>query len=400
MKQKILFIAPESFPVNGPEAIVNIKLLKVLSDDGFEIDLISRSHQKAYYPANESLSDLGIEIKSNKIITVSNTISLSVLFAHFYTFCKFGVVFRGAHWALQVLRECEKQIKHEKYDFIITKNAPSFLLGYYLKKKYKYKWIASWNDPYPGVKYPQPYGEGVNARLPWYSKKIIRIMDSSDFHIFPNERLRKYMAQYLNFNENQSAIVPHISNKLDNIRHVKNDKLKMIFSGNLKKPRNPISFILAFARLVKEFSDVTVDFVGVYDDGISEIIASSGLQDFVNLYPPLSYKESLAILPNYDVAMIMEADCEEGIFLPTKIGDFMQYEKIMFAISPEVGILNDLYAEGYVQYFSVNKVESIYSVLKNIYYDFKSNNLPRSKYNEDYHEQAVLNEYVEIFKKL
>ena len=41
--KKILMIAPASYPVNGAEAIVNIKLLKALSDSGeFEIDLISK----------------------------------------------------------------------------------------------------------------------------------------------------------------------------------------------------------------------------------------------------------------------------------------------------------------------------------------------------------------------
>ena len=45
--KKILMIAPASYPVNGAEAIVNIKLLKALSDSGkFEIDLISKKNKK------------------------------------------------------------------------------------------------------------------------------------------------------------------------------------------------------------------------------------------------------------------------------------------------------------------------------------------------------------------
>ena len=48
---------------------------------------------------------------------------------------------------------------------MITKNYPSELLGYYLKKKYNIKWVATWNDPFPHEKYPHPYGNGPMAKL-------------------------------------------------------------------------------------------------------------------------------------------------------------------------------------------------------------------------------------------
>lgn len=38
----ILMIAPASIPVTGAEAICNVKLLKVLSENGYKIDLISK----------------------------------------------------------------------------------------------------------------------------------------------------------------------------------------------------------------------------------------------------------------------------------------------------------------------------------------------------------------------
>lgn len=40
--KRILFIAPESFPVNGAEAIVNIKQLEILSNAGCVIDVVSK----------------------------------------------------------------------------------------------------------------------------------------------------------------------------------------------------------------------------------------------------------------------------------------------------------------------------------------------------------------------
>ena len=39
MGKRILFIAPASFPANSAEAIVNLKQLKLLCDNGYKIDV-------------------------------------------------------------------------------------------------------------------------------------------------------------------------------------------------------------------------------------------------------------------------------------------------------------------------------------------------------------------------
>ena len=50
MKNKhILMIAPASIPVTGAEAICNVKLLKVLSENGYVIDLISKKMKYTHY---------------------------------------------------------------------------------------------------------------------------------------------------------------------------------------------------------------------------------------------------------------------------------------------------------------------------------------------------------------
>lgn len=394
--KKILFIAPESFPINGPECIVNIKLIKLLSENGYIIDLISKKHNFSKYPVKENLSDLGININSNKIITVDNKLSFSTILDHFFTYLKFGVVFKGAHWALKALKFSEEMIKSNKYDLILTKSAPSFLVGFYLKKKYDIKWFATWNDPYPGEKYPEPYGKGINAKLPWFSSNILKKMNFADIHIFPSLRLKNHMSKYLKINDNSFEIISHISIKEDNVRHIKNEKLKIVCSGNLKKPRNPENFVLALSKLIKEYRNISVDIIGVYEDSLNDMILENKLSDFVNLLPPISYKQSLEVLEQYDVALIIEADCEEGIFLPTKVGDYMQYEKIIFSISPQKGVLNDLFNEAYVQYFSTNNIDDIYSVLKRMYIDFSSNSMPIAQFNEEYSEKTILKLYNRI----
>lgn len=51
--KRILFLAPYSIPINNPEAICNAKLLKVLSDAGYLIDVISKNNLLAYAPNSD-----------------------------------------------------------------------------------------------------------------------------------------------------------------------------------------------------------------------------------------------------------------------------------------------------------------------------------------------------------
>lgn len=59
-------------------------------------------------------------------------------------------------------------------------------------------------------------------------------------------------------------------------------------------------------------------FIGVMDDGFEENVKNKYLTKYVVILDPVSYDESLEIIKNYDIAMIIEAPCYEGIFYQLK----------------------------------------------------------------------------------
>jgi len=375
--KNILFIAPASYPVNGAENIVNIKLLKALCDAGFKIDLISKKNINDIYPS-ATLESLGIKLNSINIIEVDNQINIITIFQHLMCFVKFGMIYIGSHWAIKALPIAKKLIKNNHYDYVLTRNPPAEIIGFYLKKKYNLKWIATWNDPYPRQNYPEPYGKGIYASKTFYEKRLISVISKYvDIHIFPNLRERNYMNQYLNVNLNKTLIIPHIV--IENIESKKQSStlpvLKMIHSGNLKYPRDPIPFLKALHSFIQKRPDsrIQISFLGVYDALLLKNIEELQLETIVKFIPPVDYFKSLELLSEYDIAMIIEANCKEGIFLPSKVADYLQYNKKIFAISPNIGVLNDLYKESTVMYFAncINP-ESIEVELSKIYYDFEN----------------------------
>lgn len=132
-----------------------------------------------HYPETD-LAELGLSLNSVSIIEVDNKMSLKVIWQHLcclFILEQYSKVLIGHI----VLLKLQKVMQKNQYDAIITKNSPSELLGHYLKKRNGLKWIATWNDPYPSEKYPQPYGNGINAKLFILEKPLLGQMEKQTF---------------------------------------------------------------------------------------------------------------------------------------------------------------------------------------------------------------------------
>lgn len=398
--KRVLFISPSSYPVHSAESVVNMKLLHALSTSGdFDIDLISRREKYKNYPTFP-ISKLGCSFNNHIIIEVDNKIwNPIVMWQNLMALFKFGFWFKGCHWAYPALIQAETLISKNTYDYVVTKNAPSLLVGYYLKKKYGIKWVASWNDPFPDILYPAPYGQGLEYRTKTVNK-LIHIMEGADVHIFPNIRLKAYMNKYLNIENKKQIVVPHLVNNSTVEDYYPSDTLQLIHSGNLGYPRNPRNLIEGMRKALKLKPDMKfcLTILGRMSESDREYVDNSGISHLIRYLPPVDYFESLAEAKKYDVAIIIEADCAEGIFLPTKVGDYMQLHIPIFSISPSIGVLHDLYDEGYVSYFApVSSIDAICKELLRIYDDFTNNHLGRTnRIKKEFLQDYIVSEYSSI----
>lgn len=391
--KKILMIAPGSFPVTSAECIVNIKLLQAMTRCGqFEVDLVSKALKWQDYPS-DSMENLNIRIKSQTIVIADNKLNLKTILEHIKCFLLFGTVYKGAHWAANTYPYVKKLIKQNRYDYILTKNESSFLLGYYFKKHNGIKWIATWNDPFPRILYPDSYIKYWNLKPRPSDRKCIRIIEKyTDNNIFPNNRLRDHLLKTLEIPLERTTVIPHVVLDNGTQKRQRGSRLRIIHSGNINYPRDPELFFTALEQFFKNRPDALMDIfiLGVTGQDIEQKISAHSLSGHVHTLAPVSYNTSISMLKDYDVAVIVEAKCEEGIFLPTKVSDFMQEGIPIFAISPETGVLNDLYKNGYIPYFASNEdISQIEAEIERLYQNYlddkigSGNNVP-DNYTEKY----------------
>lgn len=355
--KRILFLAPYSIPINNPEAICNAKLLKVLSDAGYLIDVISKNNLLAYAPNSDDQLFTN-KLSSIKTFFLSNKISIRTIVDHLRVLLKTGYVYKGAHWAIYAINYAEKLIQENKYDWIMSRSPASELAALYLSQKYSIKWIANWNDPYPEKRMPEPYASGILAKLTYWERKLLeQVSEKAYLHTFASERLRDYMLQYMkNVPLEKTMVIPHICIKDLFVPQSKerSNKLILIHSGNVSAPRNPVPFFegLRFFLQSNREAEILVYFIGKESNDFQNHISEFDLEDYVKVVPPLNYLDNLIFIEQADITLLIEAPSQNSIFLPTKVGDYMQASKEIFAISPLVGTLNDLYREGFIEYFA------------------------------------------------
>lgn len=417
--KKILFVAPHSFPIKSSEAICNSKVAYVLAKNGYSVDVFSCSDNSTY-PSdteyNEKLSNSAnlhiCTIEPKYIIRRNDNIFkiLVSLVYNFWIWLTTGYFYNGISIPYLLYKKIRKYVEQSniKYDAIITRGFHTDLVGILLAKRYGIKWIANWNDPYPNKRFPAPYGEGYDAKLPFFEERVMQdIQRYASLHTFPNDRLRNYMLKcFNNVSLENTFVIPHMAlSTLYENRSLRKDRgrLKIVHCGYLKNPRNPELFIRALANVKSSYKYKDVDFVchivGSYEANVGQLVENLGLNENIELHSSLSYKESMDFISECDIALIIEAQCEEGIYLPTKVVDSIQCHLPLLCISPKDGVLHDMIKKYHVGYFADNtSIDEISKAIEMAFSDYLLNSLPLVDQHvvPEIFEDCILKQYQSI----
>ena len=409
--KRILFIAPHSFPIKSSESICNSKVAYILAKAGYQVDVYTCS-ESSTYPYDVVLDKQLRDSENLKIITIKMDYLLrrkesisNIIRAAWFNFkvlIRTGYYYNGISVPYLILSEIKKNIRKEGgffYDAVITRGFFTDLVGVWLSKRYGVKWIANWNDPYPSVKFPAPYGKGYDAKLPYFENKIYKdIQRYATIHTFPNPRLRDYMLKcFTRVDKSNTVVIPHMAlSKLSPVAKVKTDRLTFVHCGDAKKPRNPELLLRAIANVssLKEISTIPFHFyfVGAVDVNIRELIGELNIDKFITILPSKPYKEAVEFI-------VIEAQCEEGIYLPTKVVDSLQCGVPIFCISPNVGYLHDITSKYNIGYFAKNdSLEEITTQFRRILLAYREGTLPQITPNviPEFFEQNISQIYKNI----
>lgn len=408
-KFRILMFAPECFPPAGAESIVTGKLLIAALKSGWKIDVISHKNSGQYYPSNPN----GCWSVIKKTLRSIDTIELSRFRSSLKAFPVLNLFSRleSLIWVIKAVAMGRRLLKQNSYDFILSRIMPEYghLPALILSYSFNIPWIANWSDPMPREKAPAPFAQGISSKIP-FLKSIYcqKVANNATWHTFPSERLRKYVCSYLPVCEAKSSVVPHIALKKFQFNSPRNDVAFSFCHVGSLGIRNPDVFLEG----LKQFLQITmvdrpfsVKFVGVKLVDLIEKVQKLGLEDIVSIEEAKTYEETLKIMANSRILVVIEAESEEGIFLPSKFVDCVQTGRPILAVSPTASTLADIISmNGGGIAADCSSSTAVSEAIKTLYIEWKAGTLD-DKYGSSrlfhlFSEQKVISEYLELFGRI
>ena len=419
---RILFVAPEFLPTGGTsaEARVNAKLVTAGLNAGWKIDVIAEEqHIPTSHSEGDMLGSALSDIVSLVHVPVRRTLN------HLLLRIRSQILFRGMHslygnaWGPLAFRKGLELLRVNRYDVIMSRSLPEYahLPALMLARKTGLPWIANWNDPAPMRLLPPPYGDGPSGRPPGgrlmsslRRKSLQRFFNAvaseASWHTFPCERLRKYMITILGGTIcEKSSVIPHIAlGSSENVSQHNSDVFSICHSGFLYK-RDPGVFLKGvrlFLDAVKPTGRISICFLGVDSNKITKHVVDLGLEGVVYSETNCAYHLAIRRLRMASVALIIEAQMQEGVFLPSKVVDYAETGRPILAVSPLSGTLSDLiceYGGGIVA--DCFSPESVAAALGTLYASWKRGNLD-SEYGSQrlasqFSAKRVITAYEDLF---
>ncbi|MGB3366871.1 MAG: glycosyltransferase [Acidaminobacteraceae bacterium] len=397
MKQ--LFIAYNFYPLNSPEAIQNERIMRALSKLGVKTHVVTH-----YDSENRELENSDILVSRTNV----KDYKLRKVFCYFFNKKRIQRPDTKYFWKSEAISICEDLMEKENYDFVHSWSTPitSHIVALELRKKKDFKWIVHFSDPWT----ENPYITYVDKETKEYNQKLEEeVLSLADAIVYTSIETKDLMVGKYNgrFAE-KSYILPHTysPNVVDRYINEKyDDKLiHVAHVGNFYGKRIPDELFMGIKKAkekVENLSEtVCVDLVGNLPKSKELLIQKLGIGDVVKVHGKVPYNESQKIMAKSSVLLNIDAKDEISVFLPSKLVEYIGYDKPILAITPIKGttsrVLNEL---NHIAIPNEN-----YDEIANCFVEMSKNGISgfdylstgREKYLPDY----VANEFKNIVDKI
>lgn len=351
--QKVLIVANQFAPFGGSGVQRSIKFVKYLRQFGYEPVVLTIKKN------NYGLKDITLESdipQGVKIYRFSNFINNKITkqIAN-----KVFIPDSEILWKISISNKILKIIDNEKIDIVYTTSAPysSHLTGLYVKKKLKgsIKWVCDFRDEWTNNPYmlDSPHRKNRLIKEIELEKSVLLNAD----HIIANTPIMKknfFKKQQLSKEvQEKFTVIPNGYDADDiNEKFINNNNNKFVitYTGLLYGRRKPNCFFEAVEELIKnkeiDSKKIEIRLIGNYKKNkLRSLISYYNLNNIVKIYDYMPHKESVEMLMNSDILLLLEGDgIGSDAFYTGKIFEYMMIKKVVLGILP-IGCATTLFKE-------------------------------------------------------
>jgi glycosyltransferase involved in cell wall biosynthesis len=381
--RRIFWISPVFPPTTDSEAFCGGKLALALLDAGLDLTVVYCTGMRYFAPDCSKMWEPLDPISTNLVIPpYSQRLKAA-----------FGATLYRTHvyvrWVDAVVSLARRKHAERKFDLVYSRSLPAIahVAGFWCAKKLNVPWVANLNDPWD--KFLFPGGSKASAlytavSMHWFKKTLLQ----ADLVTCPSERLHQYHKRISKI-DRPAVIVPHIGyptpSSSVSAEPWRPAAFRLVHAGKLGSnemtARSPNSLLVGLSDFLKAHpearSETKLVLVGPEDTATTAVIAALGLQANVESVGSVSYEDSLRHIAGAAVCVLVEAKLEEGIFLPSKLVDYIAARKPVLALSPKVGVTADMagQAGGGITHVSRHDAEAVQEAIAGLYADYRRGTL-------------------------
>ena len=378
---RIFCISPHFAPMRDSEAFCSAKFIKALAECGAQITVIVYAKPATEIDRSEMWNSVRASVIRIPPVAQKNRFASLATALRYQTWLY-------ARWMDEAVQQAKRLHRESPFDVVYSRSLPMFgqIAGYWCARGLHVPWIANLNDPWDFHQFPVGVSKEDlttdSALSDFWMRKTLR---SADLVTYPSERLRDYQTN-LSTISHYSQIIPHVGNApaLQESRVNGNaSNFRLVHAGKLGSNeltgRSTAALLDGLSSFLNDCvearNQVRLTLVGAEDPATQARVRQLGLEGIVESVGLINYQDSLKYIQSATACLLVEGEMSEGIFLPSKLVDYISARKPILALSPRVGVVADLASGGGITRVDAGDARGIRDAIRALYEDFHSGTL-------------------------
>lgn len=352
-KSRVLLVSHNFPPTMGPESsLVRLNALDLLRR-GWRLSVLTTTMEHMHQGLDHAMLDglpADLEILRTpsydavlrkrwpKIARLILTLLSRWILPEIFLFWLFSSVPAGKRW----LKQNRPAIIYSR----ATKHV-SNVTGWLLKRATGLPWVAHMSDPWTEL----PFHNRLQKWIAWQFER--RIFRDADAIVTVSRGLADHILRLHPWARHKVHVIPHGFAALDKppapVTRVGHRPLEALYAGSLTPTlREPYSLFAALALLNKQSplqGRLKVTFVGEDTVCYQSVADSLGLMDVVSLLSSVPYQTCQDMIAQSDLLLVLDTPGFGGIFLPTKLIEYLPYAKPVLGLAEPDSAIHQLLRE-------------------------------------------------------
>ncbi|WP_195979919.1 methyltransferase domain-containing protein [Clostridium butyricum] len=317
-------------------------------------------------------------------------------------------------WSMDVIKVLDRKIDFNSIDVMYTTSGPysDHLIGYFLKEKYKKKWVVDFRDEWTNNPYIDFDKETIDFKI--IKSMENEILQKCDKLITTTPLAKKNYVNLLGVPENKVICITNGYDEEDfkdiEVSKLKNKKFTITHNGMFYMVRNPATFLHAIRNLIinNEIDKTKIKINFSYTEGkeeIEEFLLDNDMSEIVKFNGYMNHKDSISCAINSDLLLLVVGEGEKNKSVYTgKIFEYLRMKRNILALSPCGSIVEALLKEtNSGKNFDYNDIEGIQNYIKNMYDEWKDSVIKNNKNNkniEKYERKVLTQNFISILEDI